>query len=280
MIKYKKSELQNMLRALQELCNNAGQGFEPDELSYAMAQAQGLAYNMGTNIEEYHTGGEEIVYKLESYCEYAYNLAANVEDALKAKRLLKKMDKLLLEIELQIKYKLSDDKREIVFFPYKASMWDCMESVWAAAKKDERFDVFVVPIPYYKKNEKGELHELCYEGADFPSYVELTYFEDYNTENRRPDVIYVHNPYDDFNAVTCVHKDYYLRNLRKHTDMLVYIPYYLTDETERIIEDEGIERVTTAGISLSGYVIVQSEKVKAAFVESVSRLVPGTGGGG
>lgn len=35
---------------------------------------------------------------------------------------------------------------KVVFMPYKASMWDSLESVWMAADKDERCEALVVPI--------------------------------------------------------------------------------------------------------------------------------------
>ncbi len=41
----------------------------------------------------------------------------------------------------------SEVKLEVVFMPYKASMWDCLESVWLAARDDESCNAVVVPIP-------------------------------------------------------------------------------------------------------------------------------------
>lgn len=51
-------------------------------------------------------------------------------------------------------------------------------------------------------------------------------YETFSLETERPDVIYIHNPYDDRNYVTSVHPDYYSANLKKYTDMLVYVPYF------------------------------------------------------
>lgn len=39
---------------------------------------------------------------------------------------------------------------KVVFMPYKASMWDSLESIWMAADKDERCEALVVPITYYE----------------------------------------------------------------------------------------------------------------------------------
>jgi hypothetical protein len=38
----------------------------------------------------------------------------------------------------------------------------------------------------------------------------------------------VHNPYDGNNYVTSVHPDYYSDKLKKHTDLLAYIPYFVS----------------------------------------------------
>ena len=40
-------------------------------------------------------------------------------------------------------------KKEMVFLPYKASMWDSLESVWKAADEDKEHCIaYVMPIPY------------------------------------------------------------------------------------------------------------------------------------
>lgn len=41
------------------------------------------------------------------------------------------------------------DKPAGCFFPYKASMWDSLESVYLVAKEDSDCDVYCVPISYY-----------------------------------------------------------------------------------------------------------------------------------
>ena len=51
-------------------------------------------------------------------------------------------------------------KKVLVFLPYKASMWDCMESVWRAAVEDEEHcKVYVVPIPYADLNPDHSVKE-------------------------------------------------------------------------------------------------------------------------
>lgn len=61
----------------------------------------------------------------------------NLEDAAEISKRLKEL------ISKSVIYK-------VVFMPYKASMWDSLESIWMAADKDERCETLVVPITYYE----------------------------------------------------------------------------------------------------------------------------------
>ena len=79
--------------------------------------------------------------------------------------------------------------REVVFLPYKASMWDSLESVWKAADEDPGCDAYVIPIPYYDKNPDGSFRELHYEGGEYPKDVPVVWYEDYDFEKRRPDMM-------------------------------------------------------------------------------------------
>lgn len=131
---------------------------------------------------------------------------------------LKTISKMILEEEVQY---------IITFMPYKSSMWDSMESVWEAAKQEPGCICHVVPIPYYEKDESGEASNLKYEGNDYPSYVPVLDWQQYELGEIFPDVIYIHNPYDEANYVTTVPEQFYSYNLKPYTDVLVYIPYFV-----------------------------------------------------
>ena len=115
---------------------------------------------------------------------------------------------------------------KVVFMPYKASMWDSLESVWMAADKDERCEAIVVPITYYELDSNRNPVKKVNERDEFPKYVPVVNDEEYDLETDRPDIIYIHNPYDDTNLVTRVEGKYYSWNLKKYCEKLVYIPYY------------------------------------------------------
>lgn len=115
---------------------------------------------------------------------------------------------------------------KVVFMPYKASMWDSLESIWMAADKDERCEALVVPITYYELDKNKKPIKKVNERDRFPKYVNVVNDEEYDLENDLPDIIYIHNPYDDTNLITRVDSRYYSWNLKKYCEKLVYAPYY------------------------------------------------------
>lgn len=138
-------------------------------------------------------------------------------------KVLKKIKK--LEVFLN---KLEPSKIEIVFLCYKASMADSLESIYFAAREDKNCDAYFIPIPYFEKNADGSFGEMHLEGREhYPKEYELTDWQSYNIENRRPDVIFIMNPYDGGNRVTSVHPYFYSSRLKNYTDALVYIEYGL-----------------------------------------------------
>ena len=115
---------------------------------------------------------------------------------------------------------------KVVFMPYKASIWDSLESIWMAADKDERCEALVVPITYYELDNNQNPIKKVNERNLFPKYVNAVNDEEYDLENDLPDIIYIHNPNDDHNLITRVDTRYYSWNLKKYCEKLVYVPYY------------------------------------------------------
>lgn len=235
----------------------------------ALVQCQESAIVLGTYID---TLGEEyapLVGMLEDYCENIYQMSENLTDENLCRKLSKKIQKQLTNLHNGIKYDMPEDRREIVFLPYKASMWDSLESVWKAADADENADAYVIPIPYFDKNPDGSFREEHYEGNLYPEYVPITRYDAYDLETRRPDVIYIHNPYDECNHVTSVHPYFYSKNLRNFTDKLVYIPYFILEEIEPD-DQEAVDGMNhfcfMPGTIYADQVVVQSEKMRQIYI--------------
>ena len=152
-------------------------------------------------------------------------------------------------------------KKEIFFLPYKASMFDSLESVWRAACADkERCIAYVMPIPYADRNPDQTAAEWHCERDQFPKDVPTLDWQQVNLKAWHPDVIIYHNPYDNCNAVTSVDEQYYSRNLRHCADKLVYIPYFVTGG--RTISDHFCQ---IPGVFNADYVVCESEAIKRVY---------------
>ena len=175
----------------------------------------------------------------------------------------------LIQLQNAITYDMPPDKKEVVFLPYKAAMWDSLESVWQAAWEDENCDAYVIPIPYYDKNPDGSFREMHYEADQYPDYVPVTRYDAFDFAAHQPDVIYIHNAYDNWNLVTSVHPHFFSGNLKQYTDTLVYIPYFVLDEVDPNNE-QMVEKIRhfcfMPGIINADKVIVQSEDMKQIYV--------------
>lgn len=194
-----------------------------------LGDCQDGAIQLGGLIETAEGEECEVIPMLEEYCELVYQIHEEIGriEELKANKIYKRLNKQLIQIENSMRSAVKE-RLEIAFLPYKASMWDSLESVWMAADADENCDAYVVPIPYYDRNPDGSLGQYHYEADEMPDYVQVIHYNNYSLEKRRPDIIYIHNPYDDYNYVTTIDPRYYSRELKKYTDTLVYIPYYST----------------------------------------------------
>lgn len=231
MKKETKKKIINLIGTLMEAQKQAGMLLQekenPIRAKNLLADCQDCAIQIGEIIEKSEGTGTKAVSLLEIYCENLYHMS--MTDAM-GKEHLAGMERGMLDVLEQVKYEvkeeLADDLLKVVFMPYKASMWDCMESVWEAAEADEECAAYVVPIPFFERSRQGEVEKECYEGGLFPDYVPVIPYGDFHLEEEQPDIIYIHNPYDNKNYVTSVHPDYYSFNLKKYTDMLVYIPYF------------------------------------------------------
>lgn len=248
-----------------------------------LVDCQDSAIAVGNEIENCGADGEEVVHLLEAYCENLYQMSTKLDDAGFCRKLAKKIQKQLVQIRNHVKYDLPEDKKEIVFLPYKASMWDSLESVWKAADADPDCDAYVIPIPYFDKNPDGSFKEEHYEGDLYPKDVPITRYDEYDLEARRPNLIYIHNPYDECNHVTSVYPYFYAKNLRNFTDKLVYIPYFVLSEIEPDNQTaiDGMKHFCfTPGTIYAHQVIVQSENMRQIYINEYMKAAKEMGLGG
>lgn len=274
MRKAQQKQIQEILALLEQAHDEIRSGIEHRENAKAMdllAQCQDSAVQIGELIEKTEGEGSPTISKLEEYCETvyeAYDLLSNGTQFNPAKT-GKRLRKALIQVENSVKNDIKI-RLEMVFLPYKASMWDSLESVWRAADADPDCDAYVVPIPYYDKNRDGTLGTYHYEGDRFPADVPVVHYEEYRLEEREPDAVFIHNPYDNMNFVTSVEPRFYSFEIKKHTPCLVYIPYYATSGNMSEAQS------SCMAYYFADYIIIQAEKYRKFFDPELpkEKLVP------
>lgn len=187
------------------------------------ADCQEGAIKVGEYIESILGEGTKIVGLLEEYHELLYKVSIGESNAKALKRQFIKINNTALD-------DLKADKIEVAFFPYKASMWDSLESIWLAAKEDPACETYVVPIPGYELNADGSHRKMYYDGDQYPENIPVTDWKKYNVKNRCPDVIFTHYPYDDNANNYTIHPDFYSKNLRMYCERLIHVPYWVINE--------------------------------------------------
>lgn len=266
MRKAQKQEVLDFINSLHQAHMEIKQALHQNDCDLArnmLAECQEFAVSLGENIEKLEGEGRITVSCVEEYCEtlfYCYEKAGQGQN--NENKIYKSLKKQLLKVENSVKNDIHTIK-EIAFFPYKASMWDSFESVYLAAKEDPDCRVYCVPIPYYDLNADHSLGRMHYEGGEYPQDIEVIDWRSYCFEERKPDVIYIHNPYDNWNRVTSVHPRYYSANLKKYTDTLVYIPYYCT--SGGMNEAQGL----CSAYLNADYIVIQSPKFREYFDKSI-----------
>lgn len=236
-----------------------------------LAQCQEGALQLGELIEKTEGNGCKTIPLLESYCEMVYQIHEEIAQGqgVSGNSVYKRLHKLQIQIENSIRHDIRL-RYEMVFFPYKASMWDSLESVWHAADEDPECDAYVVPIPYYERNPDGSLGAYHYEGNSLPVDVPIMHYDTYFFEDRRPDAVFIHTPYDYANYATSIDPRFYSAELKKYTECLVYVPYYIT--AGGMSEGQAL----CPAYENADYIVIQSEKFRKFFDKSVpaQKLLP------
>ena len=250
-----------------------------DEMINLLADCQDCAITMGNKIETVYGSDIDSVDSLEKYCESLFQISQNLDNLSACLEIYEQSKELLLRVHSTIEN--IPDKKEIVFMPYKASMWDSLESVFLAARDDDDCEAYVVPIPYFDRKSDKSLGEMHYEGNEYPPNIPITNWEEYSFEERQPDVIYIHNAYDDSNLVTCVHPRFFSSNLKKYTEKLVYIPYFVLEEIDPKDQKkiDGIKHFCfMPGIVNADKVILQSENMRRIYINEYAKVIESAGG--
>lgn len=275
MRQYQKKQCMDAIDLLEEAHMEIVKHVEKGRIREALAlleQCQQGAIGIGSLIEAAGEEGAEAIHCLEEYCELIYRFHEKLFSTTapgSAHQMPKKLRKPLMRTANCLRYEIPT-QIEAVFLPYKASMWDSLESVWEAANRDPDCKAIVLPIPYYDRKADGSLGEAHCEADLFPPQVPIEPYDAYDFAARHPDIIFIHNPYDEENYVTSVHPFFFSKNLKQYTDKLVYIPYFVQEEIDpsnQAAVDKMEHFCILPGVVNSDYVFVQSEAMRQIYVD-------------
>ena len=269
MRKYQQTQLLELVQTLNEANAELERLFshkEYDAVMQLLMDSQGFVVQMGEYIETIAGEGTQTVTLLEEYYDDLYRVSVEIEEGVLKPNFTKQLIKKTTSIEASIKAELKPNKTEVVFLPYKASMWDSLESVWQAAMDDPQCDAVVVPIPYYEKGSGASAGTMYCEHDLYPDYVPVVSWQEYDMKLRHPDVVYIHYPYDDMTQNSSVHPNFFTENIREYCDLIVYIPYYVNVDSN-VPDYNGY----LPGIVNSDYVIVQSDEVRQAYTTQYNK---------
>ena len=243
---------------------------QEEEAVSLLTDCQEAAIAVGNAVERAEGKGTRAVSLLEELCELLYSCASSVSsDGLEGMAdICRRIEDKCIEAEEALIDGIKA-KKLAVFLPYKVPMWDSLESIWKASEEDEDWTSIVMPIPYFDKEPDGTLGEMRYEGGDFSTDIPITDWQQFSLEKEYPDIIFIHNPYDQYNYVTSVHPLFYASRIKQHTEKLVYIPYFI-HQNDRVEDTYCV----LPGIIYADIVVLQSEKVKEQYVKYFEAALP------
>lgn len=277
-------EVNQFITLFQDAHKEIEKGLQKQDWDLALSlleECQNVAVEIGTRIEQ-EKGEEYITVKRwEQYCELVYQIHSciisdDMHEECFPEMVYGKLSYALDEISYNLNEELKQ-KKEIVFVPYKASLWKSMHKMWKAAMQDDSLDVYVVPTPYYYKDAygKAKTDEVHYELDGYPEEVAITHYESYNFKTHHPDIIVIQCPYDEYNYGMTVHPFFYAKNLVGYTDKLVYVPALQMNE---ILPENDRARYNLKsycnmpGVIYADEVIVQSEHMQKVYVQLLTEF--------
>ena len=267
------SSFKTLVREALDEINSLISSVNKETLQERLGKAQQLAADLGNLTEEVR--GEEdphtipVINALQDFCDCIYNdyNSAEIKSApVSFGRLSSAMKEHILT------------RREVLFLPIGYKEWEAL-APFVEKCGDEKTDIFILPLPLLKKDYFGNIlmnDDEIMSAAHIENYPEGFEYYDwtkYDITLHTPDVIYIQNPYDEWNPCLTVPPDFYASNLRQYTKELIYVPIGKTAEFTR--EDEKDiynlkHYVTAPGVVYADKVIVQSENIRERYIEALA----------
>ena len=235
---------------------------------------------MGTRAEKHAVSSKQIVCVLEQYCDLIYKCYQALADGkiTVAAKILSD-DCLNYETMMSEEIQNIEEKKRIVFLICKSEYWKFVHSLWQETQSDISVETTVIPVPYYYRGFELEVEEeQRIDCNGYPEEVKLTNYSSYNFEEMHPDVIVYQFPYDQYSYALSVHPFFYISNLRKYAEKMVFIPPYVLREAYDEKTKYGLcWLLQTPGVIYADMIFVQSEHMKKMYKEVLENFTSESG---
>lgn len=234
---------------------------------------QEIAVCIGNAAEEYipeKVGSLKIVSALEELCELVFELHESFLENSNEKASDTRISICMEKIEQYAREEIYN-RREAVFICFKAEAFKYYEKEYERLI-DEGYDVKVIPVPYHYKRYDGSVKGKKFEWDNYPGKLKLTEYAGYDIKLHHPDIIYIQNPYDEWNTSYTLDTDYYASKLKYNTDKLVYIPWFKTEDFTSNEERQYANMkhyCLMPGVVFSDIVYVQSDIIRDTYINKL-----------
>lgn len=276
---------ENSYKALLEVCGkelfamqeNIRQFIEDnriDDVLDMLGAIQQLAIDMGTMIESCKGEGFTTVNYLQEYCEYIFRLYESILNNLFDNKYLEDLVEALQKVKISLDKDVLE-RKEVVFILSHIDKWKYFKDTYNRFVNDENCDVYVMVIPYYYKDFDGTLRDMQYEADLLNEKINLVKYDEYDFGLRYPEMIFIQNPYDEYNPVFTEHTFFYSSNIRKYTDKLVYVSTFEIEDFRKENCREYLNMkyyCTVPGVVNADKVFLISENLKDIYIEKLTEF--------
>lgn len=267
MREHMKQQIKDMLSTLgraEAILDSRTKKKEEEDVVRLLEDMQASAIAIGSAIEQVEGDGTETVKLLEDYCEllWQYMMEEDLKERFRRVRLLAgKRGEINASLESGFEVRL-----EIVFLVCRSQGWKQMERFYCLMK--DKADCYVLTAAYKEGSAGGKEHAIHGESGTIPDSVRVLGFEDYDFQERKPDMVFVDGPYDLPGKKGAV-PDYDFMKIRESAGIVLYAPCY---------EDGSQAEETHCWIPqvlYSDIIIVPSGKVNDIYMNTLGRMENG-----
>lgn len=156
----------------------------------------------------------------------------------------------------------SGEKELILILVSQVEHWKDMRPTWErlCAEEVDSADIYIMPLPYYRKDVWGNVIEVVYDGNKFPDGLPLVDYQEYELAGLRPDRIYYQDPWDEWGETVEMADEYKSDALWSYCERLILVPS--NQPTPYGSEDERAAKMLNYMVRYPGFLVADQIDVE------------------